>query len=136
MIRSASLVKEIVISAQNKVGILANISKILADHDINIEGVAGYNEAGQAKIMLVTTDNLRASDALKKAGYTALKESEAVLVDLVNKPGALKNLTAKLAAEGIDIKYTYGTICSEGCPARIILSTTNNEKAFVLFKGK
>lgn len=136
MIKDVKLVKEIIVAVDNKVGVLANMSKILADHDINIEGVAGYAEDGKAKIMIITDDNLRASDALKKAGYANPAEREAVAVDLVNKPGALKNITARLASEKIDIKYVYGTICSEGCPARIVFSTTNNEKAFVLFKSK
>ena len=136
MIKNASLGKELVIEVGNKVGVLAEISKILADHDINIEGVAGYAVDGKATIMVATDDSVRASDALRKAGYNALKENEVVMVDLVNKTGALKNLSAKLATAGIDIKYTYGTICTEGCPARLILSTNNNEKALVLFKAK
>jgi len=136
MIKEANLVKEIVVGSENKIGMLANISKILAEHSVNIEGVAGYAEAGQAKIMLVTDDNLRAVEALKKGGYKSVKESEALMVDLENKPGALKQLTAKLALDKIDIKYIYGTICAGGCPGKIILSTMNNEKAFILCKGK
>ena len=54
MIKDANLGKELVITTENKVGILANMSKILADHGINIEGVAGYAaENNQAKIMIV-----------------------------------------------------------------------------------
>ncbi len=136
MIKDAKLIKEVVVKSENKSGVLANITKLLADHDINVEGMAGYAEDGQAVMMMVTDDNLRATDALKKSGYKTVKESEAVIVDLVNKPGALKNLTARLAAEKIDIKYAYGTVCAEGCPARIVLSTSNNEKAFVLFKER
>ena len=136
MIKDAKLTKEISVECENKIGVLANISKLIADHDINIEGIAGYGQGGKANIMLVTDDNLRATDALKKAGYISVKESEVIMVDLENKTGAMKNVTAKLATEGIDIKYTYGTICSSGCPARLILSTTHNEKAFVMFKAK
>lgn len=135
MIKDVKLAKEILVSEGNKVGILANISKILADAGINIQGVAGYAIGKDAKIMLVTEDNLRAVDAIKKAGYKNVKESEVVMVELINKPGALKGFTAKLAAGGIDIRYAYGTICSAGCPGRIVLSTSDNEKVAVLFKG-
>ena len=135
MVKDVKLAKEILVSEKNKVGILANISKILADSGINIQGVAGYAVDKEAKIMLVTEDNLRAVDAIKKAGYKTVKESEVVMAELINKPGALKSFTAKLAASGIDLKYAYGTICSAGCPGRIVLSTSDNEKAVVLFKG-
>lgn len=136
MIKDANLGKELVITTENKVGILANMSKILADHGINIEGVAGYAaENNQAKIMIVAEDTLRAKEALQKAGYTNMKENEVVVVELENKPGALKSITAKMADAKIDIRYIYGTACPSGCPARIILATNNNEKAVVLFKA-
>lgn len=134
MVKKAQLGKEIVVSVVNKIGILADMSKILADHGINIEGVAGYATNGEAKIMLVTDDNLRASDALKKQNYKSVKENEIVIVELENKPGALKNVTMKLAAKNIDIKYIYGTTCSCAGPAKIVLSTSDNEKALVTFK--
>jgi len=135
MLKNAQLGKEIVITVANKIGILADVSKILAEHGINIEAVAGYAEKdGNAKIMLVTADNLRASDALIKAGYKSAKENEIVILGLENKAGALKMISGILAAEGVDIKYIYGTACSGECPARMVLSTTDNEKALVAFK--
>lgn len=136
MIRNAELGKELVITVPNKIGVLADITKILADHGLNIEGVAGYAMSNQANIMLVTEDVLRSKEALQKGGFKSIKENEIVVVDLENKPGALKSITSKLASEKIDIKYTYGTACPEGCPARLIIATTDNEKAIVSFKAK
>ena len=136
MIKDAKLSKEIVITTPNKIGILSDVSKILSDHGINIEGVAGYALGPEAKIMLVVDDGLRAKDALQKGGYKSVKENEVVLVDLENKPGALKVLSAKLVKSAIDIKYTYGTVCSGSCPARLVLATSDNEKALVSFKAK
>jgi hypothetical protein len=136
MVKDVNLGKELVVTAPNKVGILADMSKILADHGINIEGVAGYTANNEAKIMIVAEDELRAKEALARGGYDNCKENEVIVVDLVNKSGALKGITAKLAAENIDIRYTYGTACPSGCPARLILATTNNEKALVSLKAK
>ncbi|MDD5431887.1 MAG: ACT domain-containing protein [Candidatus Omnitrophica bacterium] len=134
MVRSAKLSKEIVVTVVNKIGILADMSKLLADHGVNIEAVAGYAVNNEAKIMLITDDNLRSSDALKKAGYKSLVEREVLVVELENKPGALKQITAKLSGENIDIKQVYGTVCSGSCPAKIVLATSDNEKAIVAFK--
>lgn len=136
MLRGANLAKVIVVTVVNKIGVLADMSKILADHGINIEAVKGYADNGKANILLVTDDNLRAADALKKEGYKSAAENEIIMLDLENKPGALKNITAKLASEGIDIKFIFGTTCPTGCPAKIILSTSDNEKALVAFKAR
>jgi len=134
MVKAAKLGKEINVTIANKIGVLADIAKIIAEHGINIEALAGYAEDKEAKIMLVTEDNLRATDALVKNKYKSIKENEVLILELENKPGDLRNVTAKLSDEDIDIKYIYGTSCSAGCPAKIILSTSDNEKALVAFK--
>jgi hypothetical protein len=136
MIKEAVLCKEIIVTVVNKIGVLADMSRILADRGINISAVAGYAQDNKAVIMLVTEDNLRTADALKKAGYGSLKEQEAVMVRLENKPGALKILTTILAEKEIDIVRAYGTTCPQGSPATIILSTSNNDKALVAFQKK
>lgn len=136
MIKDANMRKELVIAVPNKIGTLADISKILADHGMNIEGVAGYAMDSEARIMLVVEDELRAKEALQKGGYKNIKENEVIVLDLENKLGALKGLTARLSADKLDIKYIYGTTCPEGCPGRVVLSTTDNEKALVSLKGK
>ncbi len=136
MVRDAHLGKEIVVVVGNKIGVLADLSKIVSDHGINIEAVAGYADNKEAKIMLVTNDNLRALDALNKNGYKSSKESEVLVLEMENKTGVLKNITSKLASEGIDIRYIYGTTCTSGCPSRVVLSTSNNEKAVVAFKTR
>lgn len=135
MVKSAQLGKEISVTVVNKIGILFDISKILADHGINIEAVAGYSVNGkEAKIMLVTSDNLRAKDALIKAGYKKTEENPVVILELENKAGALKNITLRLAEKHIDIKYIYGTACSDNCPSKVILSTNNDAEALLAFK--
>lgn len=135
MLKGVCLGKELAVSVANKIGILADMSKILADHGINIEAVSGQAfDDNTAKIIMVTDDNLRATDALKKSGYMSIKESEAIIIDLENKPGALKHITAILATEEIDIRHIYGTACASVCPSRVVLSTSDNQKALLMLK--
>lgn len=134
MIKKAYLGKEISVTVVNKIGVLADMAKTIADHGINIEAVAGYAMNNEANVMMVTDDNLRTKDILVKTGYKGTKENPVVIIELEDKPGALKNITAKLATENIDIKYIYGTACSAACPARIVLSTSNDEKTLVVFR--
>jgi hypothetical protein len=115
---------------------LANICKILADHGINLDGVAGYAMGEEAAIMLITDDCVRASEALQQKGYSNIKENNILEVELENKVGALKIVTGKISEAGIDIKYAYGTTCSGSCAARIIMNTTNNDKALLVLRGK
>ncbi|MFH1269494.1 MAG: ACT domain-containing protein [Candidatus Omnitrophota bacterium] len=136
MLKAANLIKAIIVTVENKVGVLAEMAMILSDHGINIDAVKGYADGGQAKIMLITQDNPRAIDALKKSGYGSVSENEMIMLELENKPGALKNITANLAGKGIDIKFICGTTFSLGSPAKIILSTSDDKKALVAIEEK
>lgn len=135
MVRNVEISKEIVISVANKLGVLASVAKVIAEHAVNVEGVAGYEMGSDARIMLVTDDSLRAREALSKAGYSEVKENDVLVLELENKPGSLKSVTARIASEKIDIRYMYGTTCPGTCSPRLIIATTDNAKTYVLLRA-
>lgn len=127
--------KEIVLTVPNKVGVMAKISKALADKGINIEATAGYaKDDAEAEVMIVAAKPVAGLDKLDLGGRVSLKERDVLLVELENKPGALKEVSEKLAAGGIGIKYLYGSTCTCGCPSRVVLSTVDNQKALGILK--
>ncbi len=129
VIKNVMLGEEIVISTKNKVGLLADISMMLAARGINIEAALGYQAGGNARLMLVTSANLPIVDELRKKKYKSVEETEVVLVDIENKPGALKVVTTQLREAGIDIKYLYVTSCSPGGSSKMVIQTSDNEAA-------
>jgi len=134
MIKTAKCAKEISVTVANKIGLLADISKILSERGMNLDAVSGYTLGKEAKITFLADDAQRALDALKKSGYKSIEEKEVVILEIENKPGALKNITEVLAAQGVDIKHIYGTACASGCPAKVVISTNDNNKALVCFR--
>jgi hypothetical protein len=134
MIKGVGIGEEIVITTDNKVGLLADISKIMAESGINIEAVVGYEYEKKARLMLVTSANLLMIDGLRKKGYDSVKETEVVEVDIENKPGAIKVVTTELANNGIDIHYIYLTSCTLGCSSKMVLETSDNEKTIALLQ--
>ena len=136
MLRKASLAKQIYLTVDDEVGVLNRIADYLSDRGLNIEAVAGYEMTGtgKARVMLVVEDTRRATDLLKQKGFTALEEREEILVELENKPGALKSVTSILAAKGINIRQIYGTMSSEKAPVRVVMATSDNQSALVTLK--
>ena len=136
MIKAVQMNKEVIVNLQNKVGALDYISKILTERGINIEAIAGYIKegTGQAEIRLVTDNDTITVDTLKKNDITEIREKQILLVDLQNKPGALRVLTSKLDEEGLDLKCIYSTTCVEGCcqSCRMVIDTCDNQKAMVV----
>lgn len=134
MIKNIMLGEEITITTMNKVGILADVAMMLASKGINIEAALGYEVGPTAKLLIVTSGNLVIVNELKKKKYKSVKETEVILVDLENKPGALKVVATEMKENKIDIKYVYITPCT--CTAkgssRMVLQTSDNEKAMAL----
>ena len=134
MIKNVMLGEEVTITTRNKVGILADIAITLANKGINIEAVLGYEVGMTGKVFLVTSANLAIITDLKNKKYKMVKETEVILVDLENKPGALKVVATEMKENDIDIKYVYITpcMCEVKGVSRMVLQTSDNEKAMAL----
>jgi len=132
MINKVFMAEEIVISSKNKVGLLADIALIAVNHGINIDAVLGFEVGRTARLLLITRANLPMMAYLRKKKYKYMKETEVVVIDLSNKPGALKVVTTELKKHKIDIKYLYVTTCSCGGGSRMVLQTSDNEKTMSL----
>lgn len=132
MIKGVTIGEEIVVTTKNRVGLLADMSIILANHGINIEAMLGYEVGQTAKLLFITNANLRIIDELKKKKYKSIKETEVIMVELSNKPGAMKVVGTELKNNKIDIRHVYITSSSCGDSSRMILQTSDNEKAMAL----
>jgi len=131
MIKNVMLGEEIIITTINKVGLLADISVMLANEGINIEAAVGYEIGRMAKLMLVTNANLKIVAELKRKRYKSVKETEVLLIELENKPGALKVVTTELKANSIDLKHLYVTTSAGGW-SRMVVQTSDNETAMAV----
>ena len=134
MIKNVMLGEEITITTKNKVGILADVAMMLANKGINIEAVLGYEVGITGKLLLITSANIIIINELRKKRYKLVKEREVILVDLENKPGALKVVATEMKENKIDIKYAYVTpcTCANKGSSRMVLQTSDNERAMVL----
>lgn len=124
----AKIVKQINLTAPDKIGLLSDISEKLAGVSVNLEAICAYVMEGKAMFMIVTSDNAKAVSALQSVS-AEIKEEEVVLVDLENKIGAAKEMGDKLQAAGVNMCYLYGTTGSES--GNIVFQSDNNQRAVV-----
>jgi hypothetical protein len=108
----ATKAKQLTFYKANKVGLLAEISAVLAGADLNITGLCAYQMNKRAYFMMITDNNAKAKRALKKIKTTA-KEEPVILVEMPNKVGEIEKVSAMMSEAGIDIKYMYGTAGSQ-----------------------
>lgn len=136
MLKKAVLAKQISVTVENRIGVLDIMAGYLADRGINIEALAGHEMPGSkhSAIMLVVDDAIRASEAIKERGFGPVEVHDVIVVELDNKPGALKTVTNLLVHKGINIGYLYATSGLEKGPVKVIMSTSDNEAAFITLK--
>ena len=123
--------KEVVVRTENKIGALADFSRITAERGINTLAVSAWVEGGLAVVRLVTDDTLRTTDALRENGY-AFEEIDVVLVDVDNKPGILRHVTDTLSWEEIDLSHLFASAMIDQEQCLVVLNSSDNERAIVL----
>lgn len=124
--------KEIAVRVFNDIGVLAQLTKIVAEKGINILAAAAWIEDEKNGIVhLVTDDNLRAVDALTAHAY-APHELTSIAVEIDHKPGMISRLCQKIGSAEINIQYLYVSAPINEAKCLLILSTDNNDRALVV----
>jgi hypothetical protein len=124
--------KVVTIIADDRVGLLMDISSLLAKAKINIESVNADAHAGKAVITMALSDAAKGRRILEDAGYKA-EASGSIVVELADRPGELGRITAMLSKEGINIENVH-TIAKDGKRTMLSLRTSDPKKAAALLK--
>lgn len=123
-----TLMKEVIVTAANKVGSLSKVITAFAESKVNIEGCCCYVQDKQwANLHFVTSDPGKTESVCKNNGWT-WKENPIVCCELSNKVGTLAEATHKLAEAGVDIQYCY-TSTGNGAVTKVFFSTNDDNKA-------
>jgi len=117
---------QITVSAESKPGALAKVCDTLGKAGVNIVAVCAADSTGRGKIRLVVSDLARAKAALGAAKIRC-GEEPALLLSADDRPGALADIAARLAAAKINIKCAYAS--TGGGRAQIVVAVANPDKA-------
>lgn len=98
--------KEILVVAGNDVGSLAAVAESLGSVGVNIEAISAYGLDGKAVYRIITNDVSTTLKALSKLDVK-VKEADAIVYKMANRPGELGKVTRKLADKGINLESLY-----------------------------
>jgi hypothetical protein len=113
--------KQFTIAVDNQPGAVAAIAKTLGNAKVNILSLLGTAQGTGGTVQLIVDDARRAKKALDSARI-AYQETPAEAYDLPNKPGALADSLAKLAAKGINLNSIHATAAKGGKKAVVVYS--------------
>jgi len=120
--------KQFTIAVDNQPGAVAAIAKILGNAKVNILSLLGTAQGTAGTVQLIVEDARRAKKALD-AARMAYQETPAESCDLPNKPGALAECLAKLAAKGVNLNSIHATSAKGGKKAVIVYTAEAAAKA-------
>jgi hypothetical protein len=95
--------KQITILVDDRPGVVADISTILADKNINIETIDAEAQDQHGIITLTVDQYDEALRLLKNARFTAISE-DAVVIKLKDEPGALAKIAIRFKEADLSLK--------------------------------
>jgi hypothetical protein len=122
------ITKQLAVFLHNKPGTLAGMCRELGKNRINIHALSVSDTVDHAVVRMVVNDPMRASFLLGEHGVLVV-ESEVLVVDLPNEPGALSDLADHLAEHKINIEYAYAAASPNSKKSAVILRVSDAKKA-------
>ncbi|MFN0149695.1 MAG: ACT domain-containing protein [bacterium] len=118
-------VRVLSIKTENHPGALADLVGLLADKGVNILALSAPDtgpESGDVKVL--AEDPEAAMRIIERGDYAAFFE-EALAVTLSNRAGEFRDLLAKLAAAGVNVRYAY-VACEKGSKSAVIVLSVSD----------
>jgi hypothetical protein len=98
--------KQFSIEIKNRVGELAKVTELMAEHAINIVAIASEGTGSKPMVRVVTEDQASTRKALSRSGRD-FSEQDIIVVKMMDRPGELAKMARRLAREGINVVSIY-----------------------------
>ncbi len=120
-------ITQLKIKAEHKPGVLAAICSEMAKKAVNITAIMAAHDQPEG-IRMVAVPHATACKVLDSMTLP-YEEEAAIAVRVTDRPGALGRATRKLADNGINVLYAYGSIVKGSERALIVLGVEDVAKA-------
>ena len=126
--------KQLTVFVENKQGSLSQITKILADANIDIRAFSVADTTDFGILRLIVNDPDKAQEILREKGIAATKTS-VLAVALNDEPGAMHTVVTLLSDNNISIEYGYAFISRRKETAYVLMKVKELELAAEILKN-
>lgn len=126
-------VEQISIFLENKAGRLSEVTRVLAETGVNIRALSLADTSDFGILRLIVTDNEKAKDALKAAGFT-VGRTTVVAVEVADEPGGLARILSLLSTGGVNVEYMYAFVQQSQKNAILIFRFDRTDQAIELLQ--
>jgi hypothetical protein len=117
----------------NKPGVLAQVTKALADSKINIIAMTLVDSQEHGVLRIVAEHHADAGKALTALNLP-MTQTDVICIELSNRPGALADVATLLGKNHININYAYVTSGAPGGKTSGIFKVADPNKAMKILK--
>ncbi len=114
-------INQISVFLENKSGRLADVTKVLADGEINLRAMTIADTADFGILRLIVNNPEKAAKILEDNGFT-IRITKVLGIEIEDKPGGLHKIMELFKENGLNIEYLYASL------------ENKNNKAVVIFK--
>ena len=112
-------VEQISVFLENRAGRLAEVTRTLAENNVNIRALSLADTSDFGILRLIVTDNEKAKEALKAKGFT-VGRTNVVAAEVGDNPGGLHNILEMLAVGNVNVEYMYAFVTQSGHNAVLV----------------
>jgi len=122
-------IKQVSVFAENESGRLLAILEALEGVQVSLRAISVSENADFGIVRMIMDDPEKGTAALKQAGFTGRIDT-LLTAEIPDVPsGMLKAVVQPLAAGGVNVDYFYAFLEQKSGTARIVLKTSDDEKA-------
>lgn len=103
------IIKQISIFIENRKGRLAEVTKLLADNNINISALSIADTTNFGILRIIVDDPIKVEAVLKQNGMT-VSITSVIAISIDDKPGGLAQAVSLLSDNDITIEYMYAFV--------------------------
>ena len=112
-------VKQVSVFLENKPGTLNKLTKVLADHNINIRALSLADTSEFGIVRMLVGDVFKTTNVLNEANFVAIF-TPVLVYTISDEAGSLEKLLQKFTEENVNIEYMY--------------AFAGKQKAYMIFK--
>ncbi len=112
----------------NKPGVLATVTGALAKAGVNLSALA-LMDSGEHGALRVVCDDAEKTRAVLAKTHDRWTETQVIVTELSNRPGAFAGVARLLTEAGVNITYAYFSAEPHGGRTTAVIKVADTEKA-------